>query len=98
MLVFYYFLIWTYEMSKDPKMKNILITGLIYLALVSQSSQAVDKNWACDNDSWDKPACWNPTGQPLHGDDAYLKQNDAADREIISKPGNATFNQTDGSN
>lgn len=69
-------------MSKDTKMKNILFTGLIYFALVSQSSQAADKNWVCDNDSWDNPACWSPTGQPLHGDDAYLTQTDDVDRIV----------------
>jgi len=42
-----------------------------------------DKNWVCNNDSWDNPECWGPiTGQPLDGDDVYLTQTDAVDRIV----------------
>ena len=59
--------------------QNILLTSLVYVVLASQSSYAVNKTWVCGSDTWDNPACWNPTGQPIAGDRAYLTKSDTFD-------------------
>ena len=45
-------------------------------------SLADDKYWACGSDSWDQSSCWNPAGQPVTGDSAFLTQSDSTDRVV----------------
>lgn len=60
----------------------VYCAGILISALSFSVSSAV-KNWACNDNTWDNPACWAPTtGQPISGDDVFLQQSDGIDRTV----------------
>ena len=66
-------------------MKTLRLLSAVFsctIILNPLQSLADDKYWACRSDSWDQSSCWNPTGQPMDGDDVYLTQSDSTDRVV----------------
>lgn len=59
-----------------------LIIFVLTLLLTPINSYAVDKYWIGGSDWWDYGNNWNPSGQPQNGDNVYLIESDATNREV----------------
>lgn len=53
-------------------LKLIILIGLPWVALISQSAQADTKTWSSSNGFWDNDSNWLPFGVPGAGDDVIV--------------------------
>lgn len=69
--------------NRIPALLLILVHAfLLHPIVFSLPVQADDKYWIGESGRWDDGANWNPVDQPQDGDNVFLTQTDATDRNI----------------
>lgn len=61
----------------------IVVFLLVEFFSLSEKTQAEDKYWVGGTGSWQDGTNWDPSGQPVGGDDVYLIQSDATNRTVL---------------
>lgn len=59
-----------------------IVAILCGIFLSSPLAQATDKYWDAGSGWWDVGGHWSPPGQPVGGDNVYLKQSDSTNRTV----------------
>jgi hypothetical protein len=70
--------------TKEAGLRLVIISTIILLTvfLIPFQSFGAAKYWIGGSDWWNYGNNWNPSGQPQNGDNVYLIQSDATNREV----------------